>query len=83
MAPSIHRRVGELAKRYEVTRLFTLGQLAANASQGYGKGARHYDDVKMLVGDLIDCLNADVTVLVKGSRVMKMETVVDGISKEK
>lgn len=83
MAPAIHKRVGELAKRYAVTRLFTLGQLAANASQGYGKGARHYDNVQLLVEDLVDCLNADVTVLIKGSRVMRMENVVEGISGRK
>lgn len=83
MAAAIHKRVGELAKRYQVTRLFTIGKLAANASKGYGKGARHYDDVQVLVEDLIDCLNSDVTVLVKGSRVMKMENVVEGISADK
>jgi len=82
-ATMIHRRVGELAKRYEITRLFTLGKLAKHASTGYGKGARHYDDVQVLIEDLIDCLNSDVTVLVKGSRVMKMETVVEGISQRK
>jgi len=78
--PMIHRRVGELAKRVGVSRLFVIGNLAQHAAAGYGASARHYQDADSLVEDLIDCLHSDATVLVKGSRLMKMETVVSGIT---
>ena len=82
-APAIHRRVGEMAKRIGVNRLFAMGELTGHTVQGFGSGARHYSSHQALVEDLIDCLHADMTLLVKGSRVMRMEQVVKGIMPQK
>ncbi len=78
-AADIHRRVGELARRLNVHRLFALGELTRHTVAAYGKGARHFDSPARLVDALQDCMHADMTVLVKGSRVMHMEQVVAGI----
>jgi UDP-N-acetylmuramoyl-tripeptide--D-alanyl-D-alanine ligase len=80
-AADIHRRVGELANRIGIQRLFAIGELSRQAVAGFGKGARHFESPEALIEALQDCMHADMTVLVKGSRVMRMERVVTGITK--
>jgi UDP-N-acetylmuramoyl-tripeptide--D-alanyl-D-alanine ligase len=80
-AADIHFRVGELASRIGIQRLFAIGELSRIAVGAFGKGARHFDSPEALVEALQDCLHADMTVLVKGSRMMRMERVVAGITK--
>ena len=78
-APDIHRRVGELAHSLGVNRLYGIGQLSALAVKSFGKTGKHFDTPEALIDALIDCMHADMTLLVKGSRVMHMERVVAGI----
>ena len=78
-AGMIHHRVGELAKRVGVSRMFCLGELSREAVRGFGNGARHYDDAATLMDDLADCMHDEMTVLVKGSRAMHMDRVVKGV----
>jgi UDP-N-acetylmuramoyl-tripeptide--D-alanyl-D-alanine ligase len=78
-APEIHRRAGKLAKDLGVRRLFALGELSHLAVESFGKGAKHFPSRQALVEDLLEHLNADTTVLVKGSRVMHLEEVVRAI----
>jgi UDP-N-acetylmuramoyl-tripeptide--D-alanyl-D-alanine ligase len=80
-AADIHFRVGELAGRIGIQRLFAIGELSRIAVGAFGKGARHFDSPEALVEALQDCLHADMTVLVKGSRMMRMERIVAGITK--
>jgi UDP-N-acetylmuramoyl-tripeptide--D-alanyl-D-alanine ligase len=78
-APEIHRRVGELARRLGIERLFAVGDLSRAAVEAFGNGARHFGTHEALVEALRGELRAGMTVLVKGSRLMKMERVVAGI----
>jgi UDP-N-acetylmuramoyl-tripeptide--D-alanyl-D-alanine ligase len=80
-AADIHYRVGELASRIGVKRLFAIGELSRVAVGAFGKGARHFESAEALIEALQDCLHADMTVLVKGSRAMRMERIVAGITK--
>jgi UDP-N-acetylmuramoyl-tripeptide--D-alanyl-D-alanine ligase len=75
----IHRRVGELARKLGINRLFAIGEQSRHAVESFGRGARHFSSHEALVEDLLTCLHGDMTVLVKGSRVMKMEKIVSGI----
>jgi UDP-N-acetylmuramoyl-tripeptide--D-alanyl-D-alanine ligase len=77
----IHRRVGELARRVGVHRLFAVGPLSRHAASAFGKGARHFSSQEEVADALLDVLHSDMTVLVKGSRSMHMDRVVSGISK--
>lgn len=79
-APAIHRRIGELAKQVGVDRLLTLGALARLASEAFGRGAEHYDSHEALIAALRECMHPEMTVLVKGSRVMQMERIVNGVA---
>jgi len=78
-AEDIHRRVGELARRVGIKRLYAVGELSRAAVEAFGEGAKHFASQEALVKDLRRDLHADTTVLVKGSRLMKMERVVAGI----
>jgi UDP-N-acetylmuramoyl-tripeptide--D-alanyl-D-alanine ligase len=78
-APDMHRRVGALAREFGIDRLYGVGELAALAVEGFGKGGRHFPSPEVLIDALIDCMHSGMTVLVKGSRVMLMERVVAGI----
>ena len=72
--PAFHREVGEFARRVGIDALWTVGPLCAHAAAAYG-AARHFDSVDDLLSALAQS-PAAASVLVKGSRFMKMERVV-------
>ena len=78
-AAELHREVGEAARASGVNRLFAYGDLAASAAEGFGEHASWFASLDALVDELCAGMNSDVTVLVKGSRSMQMERVVDAI----
>lgn len=73
---AFHREVGAYAASRGIGSLLTLGELAAHASVAFGKGAIHYGSMDALLAALRDVLTPAHTVLVKGSRFMRMERVV-------
>lgn len=75
----LHRQVGEEAREAGVSRLFALGELAAQAAQAFGDGAECFSDIDSLNARLLDEAHAGVVVLVKGSRAMRMERVVEAL----
>ena len=75
-----HAEIGRHACVAGIDRLFALGELCAHAAAAFGEGARHYRDIDALLAELEPCLGAGVTVLVKGSRFMRMERVVHAVT---
>jgi UDP-N-acetylmuramoyl-tripeptide--D-alanyl-D-alanine ligase len=71
-----HVRVGEAAREAAIERLFTLGAASALAAAAFGPAARHFSHMGDLVAAVEPELDADTTVLVKGSRFMGMERAV-------
>jgi UDP-N-acetylmuramoyl-tripeptide--D-alanyl-D-alanine ligase len=53
-----------------------VGDLSRNAVSEFGTGAQHFERIEDLQCELDKELDANTTVLVKGSRFMKMERVV-------
>ena len=76
----LHREVGEAAKAMGVRRLFTTGELSAFTSEAFGEGAQHFASRDDLAKALCSCLYPDVICLVKGSRSMGMEAIVEAIA---
>jgi UDP-N-acetylmuramoyl-tripeptide--D-alanyl-D-alanine ligase len=69
--PAFHREIGAYARARGVTRLLALGDAAGHAVEAFGAGGAHFSDVDTLVAAV-----EGRTVLVKGSRFMKMERIV-------
>lgn len=80
--PGLHAEVGEFARSSGVERLYTLGSLSARATEAFGAGARHFERVEDLLSALRGALGPGATVLVKGSRFMRMERVVTALTGE-
>ena len=74
--PQFHQEVGAYAAARGIERMLTLGELAWHASVAFGPGAAHFDDINEINHAAEAGLAPDTTVLVKGSRFMKMERVV-------
>ncbi|HUY02297.1 MAG TPA: UDP-N-acetylmuramoyl-tripeptide--D-alanyl-D-alanine ligase [Rhodocyclaceae bacterium] len=79
-AAQFHDEVGGYAKSMGIDRLLAVGELTATAVRNFDGGASHFKNVTALIEVLRGLLDANTTVLVKGSRFMKMERVVHAIA---
>ncbi|MDO6387375.1 UDP-N-acetylmuramoyl-tripeptide--D-alanyl-D-alanine ligase [Uliginosibacterium sp. 31-12] len=79
MSAQYHDEIGGYAKSAGVDRLFALGEQSALAANNFGPGAEHFTSVDELAAALRPLLAPDVVVLVKGSRFMRMERVVEAL----
>jgi UDP-N-acetylmuramoyl-tripeptide--D-alanyl-D-alanine ligase len=77
-----HIEAGKLARSAGVDRLFCIGELSLNAMQSFGEGASHYDSYDELEKQLLNILNKESTLLIKGSRYMQMDRVVKTLTEE-
>ncbi|HNJ07296.1 MAG TPA: UDP-N-acetylmuramoyl-tripeptide--D-alanyl-D-alanine ligase [Plasticicumulans sp.] len=77
-ADALHAQSGERARACGFARLYALGSRSRHAVRAFGAGGRHFDDIDSLTATLAADLAAGVapTILVKGSRSMRMERVV-------
>ncbi len=78
-ATQMHADVGAYAKQKGISHLLTYGELSARATKSFGVSAQHFTSLEALVASIKSLMNKDTTVLVKGSRFMQMERVVEQI----
>ncbi len=81
-AAQMHADIGAYAKQKAIAHLFTFGDLSQQASSAFGGDAQHFTSLETLVISLKLLMQAQVTVLVKGSRFMQMERVVNAIEEK-
>ena len=79
-AASLHSEVGTAAKAAGVDRLFATGELSRNTTEAFGASASWFESVNMLIDAIRVSVTSDVNLLVKGSRFMRMERVVQALS---
>ena len=75
-AEELHREVGASARASGVNRLLALGDLSKAAVEGFGEGGVWFESIDTLMADVMN-ISDGTNVLVKGSRGMRMERVVD------
>ena len=96
--PEFHREVGAYAAEQGVAKLFALGEQCQFAIEGFEDvqknkaaitSAKHFSEMDTLILQLRDALHAQSTgsnvhlnILVKGSRFMRMERVVQALLEE-
>jgi len=78
--PEFHTEIGAHALQRGIDQLVCTGELTRHAAQAF-PGARHHLAFEALLADVQKTLPDFASVLVKGSRFMKMERVVEAISK--
>lgn len=79
-ATSLHQAMGKQARAAGVNRLYTLGPLGAFTAEAFGREALHFLEQQPLLTALQEELHPNITVLVKGSRCMRMEQIVAVLS---
>ncbi|MDD2712070.1 MAG: UDP-N-acetylmuramoyl-tripeptide--D-alanyl-D-alanine ligase [Simplicispira sp.] len=77
--PQFHAEAGLHARSCGIEQLFALGVQSAHAATAFGSG-RHFDNMARLLAAVQAQLPEVGSVLVKGSRFMKMEQVLDAMA---
>ena len=76
---ALHAEIGRYANEKAIDQLYCLGKFSEEAASAFGENAHHFLEIEPLLHDLNNQLNNNMTLLVKGSRSMRMERVVDAL----
>ena len=78
-AADAHAQIGAFAREHRIERLLATGSLAALAVERFGSGGQWFPDSEALTRELLRALTPNVRLLVKGSRVNRLERVVGAL----
>jgi UDP-N-acetylmuramoyl-tripeptide--D-alanyl-D-alanine ligase len=86
-APVLHKKIGEAAADIKISRIYAFGPHAHMVLEGATTGGMEKKDVfagtkEEILSDLKNHLKTGDWVLVKGSRGMGMEQIVEGLKKQ-
>lgn len=76
--PQFHAEAGDYARERGIGTLFTLGSLAKSTSRHFGAG-QHFETMEALNAAVVAEWSRYSSALVKGSRFMKMERVIEAM----
>jgi UDP-N-acetylmuramoyl-tripeptide--D-alanyl-D-alanine ligase len=78
----LHRKAGEQARALGIRHLLATGELTRFAVEAFGSGAKFFEDRQQLINYLEQGITEHSVVLVKGSRSMGMEQIVNALVDE-
>lgn len=81
-AAQLHKAVGRVARRLGIDRLLATGILSKNTVKTFGCGGQWYEDIDGLIEELRRSATKNTNILIKGSRFMHMERVVEALINE-
>lgn len=85
-SPKIHREIGEYAAKQNIFHLMAYGEFARDYMIGFnnviGRSGQYFVKKSLLIEELKKIVRTDDVILVKGSRSMKMEEVVDALHRK-
>ena len=79
MTGQFHDEIGGYAKSQGIDRLLAFGEHSALAAHNFGAGGQHFKKIESLIEALNSEMTPEATVLIKGSRFMRMERVSDAV----
>lgn len=82
-AEKYHFELGKQAKQMGIDELYAYGKLSKQTADAFGQKAHYFSDQEQLIAAVEQALADNMTVLVKGSRSMRMENVVQNLIKIK
>jgi UDP-N-acetylmuramoyl-tripeptide--D-alanyl-D-alanine ligase len=75
----LHQQAGQRARELGVRHLLATGEASRHAVEAFGAGAEHFADKTRLIERLSAGLKPNSIALIKGSRTMAMEQVVNAL----
>lgn len=78
----LHKAVGRAARRLGIDRLLATGTLSRNTVKTFGSGGQWYENIDALIEEVQRSATEDTNILIKGSRFMEMERVVEALISE-
>lgn len=82
-AASAHSEIGEFARAHGLERLYATGALASRAVESFGAGGQWFADTASLsaaLGAALEEAGPQVRLLIKGSRMNRLERVVEALA---
>ena len=79
-AEDSHAHMGGYARECGVKRMFAVGTLSTRAVETFGSGGEWFPDADSLIRRLQAELSPGITVLIKGSRINRLERVVQALT---
>lgn len=76
---TLHAGIGAYANAKHIDHIFCLGIYSAATAKSFGDNAHHYHEMDALLVAIKKELINNMTLLVKGSRSMRMERVIDAL----
>jgi UDP-N-acetylmuramoyl-tripeptide--D-alanyl-D-alanine ligase len=79
-AEQLHQEAGERCREFNITQLCAVGDNSRFAVQAFGAGGVHFETHEAMIDFLEKQLDKNSILLIKGSRSMRMERIVNGLT---